>query len=276
MPQNPPQQGHAMLKENTRRILLCASFQVQQRFFTGSRETFPRRNRQNLPWIIIVDPALGFVLWLHHRLQTRITLGDSFSRPQLLIKLSGIHGTTNVWSTSQAGCFALTGVCLWGLFWVTSLNLDEASGRVCAENKQIRLKKQRISKHFHQLTTRTHTLTLSINKLPLRNEEKRLRNRTVRRPSREGILGNVSLSGDSTHTLPFKSQNTHTFPFASAWSLTPLRINMCNSGEILHYHGNRASCPMEKRTAKCTVCVFSPTLTPLPHCFYENCLWASV
>lgn len=59
----------------------------------------------------------------------------------------------------------------------------------------------------------------------------------------------------SSHLLPplQAPTHTHTFLLTPAWPLTPLRINMCNSGEILHYHGNRASCPIERRTANCTV-----------------------
>ena len=70
-----------------------------------------------------------------------------------------------------------------------------------------------------------------------------------------------------THTHTHRHTHTHTHTYRHT-HLTPLRINMCNSGEILHHHGNRASCPMEGRAAKPTVWFLSHLL-PSAASFYE-------
>lgn len=127
MPQNPQQQGHILLEKqighNTSwssfsadTVLIPndnlghASLQVPERFcrnvfffLTFHVKHFPVRC-QNHSQIIIGDTAPGFVFWLHHRLQLCFfwfsALGDSFSCPQLLIKLSSIQGITYVNSVS--------------------------------------------------------------------------------------------------------------------------------------------------------------------------------
>lgn len=71
------------------------------------------------------------------------------------------------------------------------------------------------------------------------------------------------LSLSHTHT------RTHThFLLTPAWPFTPLQINMCNSGEILHHHGNQASCPMESRAVNHAVWFPSPLL-PSPLSYYD-------
>lgn len=108
------------------------------------------------------------------------------------------------------------------------------------------------------------------------------RSKAVKEPSHEGILCNVCVCvrvcSNTSHCLvillqptlslsfpfPYSPPNntqTHThFLLTPAWPLTPLRINMCNSGEILHHHGNQAPCPMERRAANRTVWCLSHLL----------------
>lgn len=70
-------------------------------------------------------------------------------------------------------------------------------------------------------------------------------------------------------SLSHTRTRTHThFLLTPAWPFTPLQINMCNSGEILHHHGNQASCPMESRAVNHAVWFPSPLL-PSPLSYYD-------
>lgn len=218
--------------------------------------------------VIIGDAAPGFVFWWHHTFQLSFfwfpALGDTYSCPPLLINLQE-HKESGVYS-GRGRMFPLQQALAYEHF--SDPRLSALTGGVCSS-----------ANTFASATMLTRMSTLNMNKLHSffqgNGSQPQLWG-----PSCVGILGYLSLSGDSTYThmpsfhtspcplVPNTHTHTHTFLLIPAWPLTPLRINMCNSGEILHYHGNRASCPIERRTANCTAwfCVPpSPLILPVLH-----------